>query len=400
MRGTFAVTLVSTDPTAGIAAVPGVPNQQLLQPSQLMYQGAFRLPPGPTGSSFADAGSAIAFNAAGQSLFVGSPASYQMVGEFSVPAIRVSTVLTDLATAGVIQPFADPTDGALPSVNDNGTTNKVGGALVYGNQLLVTSFSLFNNVNSHVSSQFISSLNLSLSGDVEGPLAVSSATPGYLDGYFTSVPLAWQAALGGPVLNGNCCDSPANISVHGPSMFSLDLATIDSVDRTPTTPLMYYPQTSPTPNGSSGQTLFDAATEIKGLVFPEGTRTVLFFGRRGEGTPCDGLGTADPNLAGTAAPQGGLYCYDPLTSARRTHAYPYVYYVWAYDAADLAAVKSGAKKPWEVSAYQTWRLDLPFRGVSAELQGVTYDRQTGRIFVSQAHGDGSRPIVYVLSVQP
>ena len=79
-----------------------------------------------------------------------------------------------------------------------------------------------------------------------------------------------------------------------------------------------------------------------GLVFPAGTRSVLFFGKQGVGTFCYGPGTSNQALVGTIAP-GFVdpYCYDPVDDSKGTHAYPYIYQVWAYDANDLAAAKAG-----------------------------------------------------------
>ena len=125
------------------------------------------------------------------------------------------------------------------------------------------------------------------------------------------------------------------------------------------------------------------STQMGGVVFPEGTRSVLFFGKQGLGPYCYGE---------------AVDCGDPAVTARRAeHAYPYASYVWAYDAIDLAAVKSGQRQPWEVKPYAVWTLDLPFNYPNARINGAAYDPQTGRIFVS-AIGDGSIPLIHVFTV--
>ena len=91
--------------------------------------------------------------------------------------------------------------------------------------------------------------------------------------------------------------------------------------------------------------LFNLATTMAGVVFPEGTRSVLFFGRQGLGKYCYGEASD---------------CGDPVQTSKGGHAYPYAYYVWAYDALDLAAVKSGQRQPWDVKPYAVWELDFPF----------------------------------------
>ena len=84
---------------------------------------------------------------------------------------------------------------------------------------------------------------------------------------------------------------------------------------------------------------------ITGMVFPSGTRTVLFFGKHGMGNYCYGTGGSS-----------GGDCFDPDDSSKGIHSYPYRSQVWAYDANDLIAVKNGQK----LSAR-----DRPARGVAA-----------------------------------
>jgi len=80
------------------------------------------------------------------------------------------------------------------------------------------------------------------------------------------------------------------------------------------------------------------------------------------------------------------------------HAYPYAYYVWAYDAHDLVAVKMGTKQPWDVVPYAVWTLELPYApGKGHHIGGVAYDPASGRIFVSQQFADGDLPIVHVFT---
>ncbi len=109
------------------------------------------------------------------------------------------------------------------------------------------------------------------------------------------------------------------------------------------------------------------------------------FGRQGIGPFCYGTGAA---------------CHDPADNSQGTHGYPYVYFVWAYDAADFAAVRAGTKQAWEVVPYAIWTLPLPFGNPNAHLNGAAYDPVTGRIFVSQGFGDGAKPLIHVFAVQP
>ena len=104
---------------------------------------------------------------------------------------------------------------------------------------------------------------------------------------------------------------------------------------------------------------YGAATSIAGMAVITGTRTVLYVGRNGLGTNCYGDGTADKSLHGKKALDGTMFCYDPTTNSKGSHAYPYRYQMWAYDLGDLASVKAGKKKPWQIVPYAVWPFTLP-----------------------------------------
>jgi len=104
--------------------------------------------------------------------------------------------------------------------------------------------------------------------------------------------------------------------------------------------------------------LYNGASRAAGAVFPNGSRSVLYFGQLGVGQFCYGQATSDPTLAGKTY-EPGVYCYDPTSGSKGSTAYPYKFLVWAYDANDLAAVRSGTKQDWEVVPYATWELSLP-----------------------------------------
>jgi hypothetical protein len=73
--------------------------------------------------------------------------------------------------------------------------------------------------------------------------------------------------------------------------------------------------------------------------------------------------------------------------------------VWAYNANDLAAVRSGSKQPWSIRPYATWELTQLGNLVSDfGLGGATYDPATNRIYVSKKHGSGDNPVIHVYEV--
>jgi len=181
----------------------------------------------------------------------------------------------------------------------------------------------------------------------------------------------------------------------------IDPSYLGVIDPLPNIPLVHYPNAHKLAPWEGTNALFNGTTEVRGVVFPEGWRSVLFFGRHGTGPFCYGPGTSDPALAGTPAPGGvDVWCYDPTSASKGTHAYPYVYYVWAFDALHLADVRNGRKQPWEVRPYATWQLGLP-AGITnpIHLGGATFDPATGRLFLSQMFGNGLLPLIHVFTLE-
>lgn len=366
---------------------------QLLQQSDLEYLGAFKLPTGTQRcGSFTDvsncffyAGQAIAFNPANGSLFYSAHDWHpNFVAEIAIPPIINTTTFSQLNAATVIQPFADAFDGKFNLIGSG--TIKTGGIIVANGNLSLTAYIYYDAANTQTLSHYSRPLTLSITGQTIGPVAVGPfVKSGFVSGYMTPIPQAWQTALGGTHLTGNCCLSIISRTSYGPAAFAFNPADIGNVSPVPSQPLIYYDSTHQT-LGACGviSTLFNCSTEIHGVVFPEGSNSVLFFGRQGIGPYCYGTGAV---------------CNDPVYGAQGVHAYPYVYQVWAYDAAELAKVKQGIKQPWEVLPYTTWQLSLPFGLGHGLLGGATYDPQTHRLFLVQRYAlSGGTDAVHVFNV--
>jgi len=314
----------------------------LLQPTSLVYQGSFRLPLQPSGEDgFAYGGTALAFNPARGSLYLVGHDWRQHVAEISIPEIRKGAVVGELAAAALLQPLTDATEGKLPTLNPTDkNSKKIGGLLPYRDKLYISGFSYYDGGSTQVLSHFVSGLDLSVTGDVRGPYRVGKLKSGFVSGYMALIPAAWQAALGGPAFTGQCCIAIVGRTSSGPALFSLDPQDIGMKDPVPAAPLVYYPIEAPLTPWNGTNAYYNGSTEVRGVVLPEGARSVLFFGRHGLGKFCYGAGTPKENLGGTRMPDGVGYCYDPEQGSKGTHAYPYAYYVWAYDALDLAAIRT------------------------------------------------------------
>lgn len=362
---------------AEVQAADNLPNR-LLQPTDLVYQGAFRLPGGQIGSSTFDYGGyALTFNSARSSLFAVGINQGQ-VAEVSIPSALGSGNIDQLPVAKLLQTFTDVTEGRKPLASTDPNGVGIGGLLPYQGKLYATVYTFYAGDSQRLS-HFVSGLDFTVQGDVQGPFRVQAPLTGMISGYFGLVPVAWQVSLGGPVLNGQCCINIISRTSYGPALFAINPTDIGITDPVPSTPLVYYPETNKLSNWGAKSTLFNGTTQIAGVVFPEGTRSVLLFGRHGLGDFCYGAGTTD------IARKGFLVepCYDPDNQDKGNHAFPYVGYVWTYDAQDLAAAKAGTKQPWEVKPYAVWELPQVYPGGNV-LRGASYDPATGRIFVSQA----------------
>ena len=169
---------------------------------------------------------------------------HQQVAEIRVPEIRRGASVSALATAMVLQPFTDATEGQLGLVGPNAV--KIGGVLPYRGQLFLSAYVYYDGTGGQSLSHFVTGPNLAVHGDLKGPYKVGTVGAGFVSGYFGIVPESWVTALGGPVLNGNCCLGVISRTSYGPAVFSIDpLAIGGKVNPVPATPLIYYPSQHP-----------------------------------------------------------------------------------------------------------------------------------------------------------
>lgn len=354
----------------------------LVQKSTLRWLGAFRLPTGKFGGSSFGYNGPIAYNPDHDSLFVVGHDWQQQVAEVTIPELRRAATLEGYPVARVLQPFADPTDGRSAQVNP-GDPNpiKVGGLLPWNGALVVSDYAYYDGGGRQTLSHFVAGQNLASSGEARGPFRVAAPMAGLVSGYMAPVPKAWQAAIGAPAVTGQCCIAIVSRTSFGPALFAFDPAHVGVKNPIPATPLVYYPESNPT-LGNWGDTspLYNGSTKITGVVFPEGTRSVLFFGRQGMGRFCYGTGAE---------------CKDPMYEDKGVHAYPYVYQVWAYDAAELVQVKRRDRQPWSVRPYAVWQMEFPAESWASSVTGATYDPETGRLFVAQGFVEGGLPLIHV-----
>ena len=367
--------------------------------SNFSYLGAFRLPAQTVnGDSFSIGGRAMAFNPQGNSLFVSSRAG--RVAEVSIPSLGSSTDVNALPFATFLQGFADPMEGHLSQIATDGVALE--GLMIYGNKLYGTASIYYDAQNTQRVSHFARSLRLD-EPSFQGWSQVWQATKqGFVAGQMAVVPSEWRAVLGGPAATGQCCIPIVGRTSWGPSAFAFDPAQVGQATVS-ASPLLYYTGDHATLGPWDGSTpTYGATIQMGGMAIIAGTRTALYIGRNGTGPNCYGNGTSDKTLDGKVGPDGALWCYDPTSTDKGSHAYPYRYQIWAYDLNDFAAVKSGAKQPWEITPYGVWPFDLPTAEPTIKVGGVGYDAATQTLYLSQmlADRDGYsyRPVIHALRI--
>jgi hypothetical protein len=360
----------------------------------MAYLGSFRLP-SPQGdqNSFNYGGTAMAFDAKDQALWLVGHDWYQRAAEVTIPPLVRATTIESLPRATLRRPFADILAGKLNSIGSG--TDKIGGILPMADGLIVSAYIYYDASHAQKRSHFRVT-----GSSVTGPVQVGDAPAGFVSGYMTPIPLEWQNALGGTALTGQCCIPIISRTSVGPAASVFNTADVGSRNPVPATEVLGYPLDHATLGGyDTPNGLANGATKMAGVVFPPGTSSVLFIGRQPGGF-CYGEGTGDRGRDRRPVPgeNGVVYCYDPTNSYKGTHGYPYRPFVWAYDANDLVAVKNGTRQPWEVTPYATWTFNTPFDNDGHLISGVAYDPATRRLYVAGGFEDGNAPLIHVFEL--
>lgn len=411
----WAVSLVAGGTTTSTEA-------PLLQSTDLVYEGAFRLPTTPLNDAvhtFNYMGNAVgvgmAFDPAGDggagSLLIPGMQLGGLIAEVGIPASVKSGALSSLNTASLIHDFVDPLNGHRNDVDRDNDSNYLGGLLLYDSKIIVTAYNYFDtNADVHPLSHFVTSRNLSSPAVLGGPYRVGAAgDAGWVAGAMASIPSQYQAALGGTHLSSQWGIPILGRTSAGPSASVFSAADLGVAVPVPATKVLGYPLTHATLGGldastqcanvSNGVDLFDCSVKPGGLVFPTIGRSVLFFGNLGTlANYCYGPGSTDPSMHCTVV-GGENVSYDPVSASKGQHAYPYRYFVWAYDVNDLIAVKEGRMNYWDVRPYATWDLTFPINGGGFKIVGSAYDPIDQRIFLAEQFGDNDRPLIQVFKIQ-
>ncbi len=383
-------------PTGSSATIDELTLPRLTRES-LVYLGGFRLPAGIQGDSFDYGGGPVAFNPVRNSLFVGSGS--HAIAEITIPNVVNSSNPEAMPFASYLQPFADISEGHWRELDSNVLMN---GLIVHGDRLVGNAAIYYDANNVQTMSHFSHSMQLNQPSFSGWSQVGDSGRSGFVAGPMAKVPAAWQARLGGAAVTGQCCMPITWRTSAGPAAYSFNPTAVGAAV-VPAQPLLYYPMGHETLGPWSGANpVFGATTQITGMAIIEGTRTALYVGTNGVGTHCYGNGTSNPALHGQRSDDGGEFCYDPTTTDKGSHAYPYRYQFWAYDLKDLADVKAGLKQPWDLVPYAVWPFDFPTSEPKVKIGGMGYDPQRQILYVSQLKADTAgyayRPIIHAFRI--
>ena len=189
----------------------------LLQLSDLVYTGGFRLPTDLyTGEGFSLGGLAVAYHPNRNSLFVSSRIG--KIAELSIPSPVVTANPAAMQFATYLQGFVDPTEGNLSQIATSGAS--IEGLLVSGDKIYGTGAIYYDAQNTQIVSHYSRSTNLSVSSFVGMSQVWETAKAGFVSGYMATVPSEWQALLGGPAVTGQCCIPVVWRTSWGPAAFA------------------------------------------------------------------------------------------------------------------------------------------------------------------------------------
>jgi hypothetical protein len=365
---------------------PALKDLPLIREADLVYQGSFRIEnKRMNGTRMGFGASGLGFNPARNSLYAVGHDQHQLATEISIPEPRKTDGYEQLPVAEYLQNFFDPLDGKRAAISPSGKASdvRIGTLLPFAGKLIVSAWTYYDAGLNTRTSHVVSSLDLSVPDDAQGPFVTDAPRVAYTAVYMSELPDQWKAAFGAPVLAGGCCTPIISRTSYGPAAFAIDPSKFVDGRPLPARPLVFYPNDKMISVFSQQGELANAATNVNGAMVPTGTRTVLFIGRQGLGPVCYG---------------SGAKCNDPHNADSGFHAPPYRVQVWAYDALELLAVAEGLKKPWEPRPYAVWGLTLPFERPLRRLQSAAFDPATNRIFIAPSSGE--EPLVHVMKVTP
>jgi phage gp46-like protein len=397
----------------GQAEVPQQPATGLLQPSDLTYIGAFRL---PDASEWEWSGEALAFRPDGDtdgaddgfpgSLYAVGHDWDMQVGEITIPepVAPGDNGLDGLNRAETLQALTDVRSGVAPL--DRLTEMVRAGMAHLPAQGRQTGPKLYLCFGEHMEDGDEDALSLmwcepDLTG-AQGAWRVDAESPYAVNDYMFEIPLAWAATNtpGKLLATGRFRDG--GWSGQGPSLFAIgpwnagnppaDGAVLDA------TPLLRYDSTEGDEEPFATMDDYHHSDEWSGGAWltADTRAAVVFVGTKGIGECWYGL----PD--GTVWPDEPPYPSDPAGD-RGWWSDSFEGQMLFYDPSDLAAVARGEMQPNEPQPYATRALDDALLHTSGgqqkqHVRACAFDAERGVLYVVEPLADGDRSIVHAWRV--
>src|SRR3989339_252467 len=388
----------------------------LIQPSDLVYQGAFRLPGGSNGTSWLYGGTASTYYPKGDpsgandgypgSLFATGHEWEQQVSEISIPAPVNSRNVNNLNTATTIQPFSNIRGNMFGSFE----MPRVGLSYL-SKQGSQTSDKLYFCWGEHLDegnyggSHGWSELTLS-SPNSKGPWRISGEQKYVTSDYMFEIPEEWASKYtpGKRLVTGRFRDGGQG--TQGPSMIAIGPWS----DGNPpavnaslaSTPLLKYSTVyyDDDPTGLRAMTGYRHSDHWAGGAWlTKGDKAgVIFAGIKGIGNTWYGYSD------GTVWPEEGPW--PPVPGGERGWwSDSFAGQIVFYNPSDLANVAEGKKEAYEPQPYATLNIDSLLYNVPENqfryLGDVAFDRENGILYVFEYMGDSAeeKPLVHVWKIK-
>lgn len=401
-------------PEALPTSPPPPPSQAgpLIQPQDLVYEGAFRLPEGPEEFGWMYSGEALTYYPGGDpdgpadnypgSLFGTGHDWNQYISEISIPVPVVSSNLDELNTATTLQAFQnirgdlfDHLDFELPRV----------GLEYLPRQGEQTGDKLHFCWGQHMQETETGPTHGWSELDLSHPQTAGAWRIGGLVNYVTNdylfaIPEEWAQANTPGMLLGTGRFRDGGQGARGPSLIAYGPwnegdppppgATLPAV------PLLLY-----TPYDAEDAFTLDGYHEADewagGAWLTAGEKSaVVFVGTKGYGERWYGF--AD----GTVWPEEPPYpeIPPPPNDDRGWWSTTFVGQILFYDPADLAAVARGDMAPWQPQPYATLNIDDHLFHVRSEQQkehvgDAAFDRERGLLYIMEPLADEDKSLIHV-----
>ncbi|MCP4139856.1 MAG: hypothetical protein GY755_06125 [Chloroflexi bacterium] len=390
------------------------PSDNLIQPEDLLYLGAFRLPDASGGSNWEYSGHGLTYYPQGDQAqnaddFVGSLFGFGhdqhlQVSEISIPLPVISKKMDDLNTATTIQPFTDISNGLFSP--EKMSIPRAG--IAYLDERLYFNFG--QHIQDFELSHGSASLNLT---DAEGAYLFGNYTNYITNDYLFEIPPEWASALGGRSLaSGRAREG--FWSGRGPGLFAYNPANVEGGVLTDIAPLLLYGvQQEGIPDIQSDESMaVDDYREADhwwgGAWLMAGENTaVIFAGTKALGKEwygyANGVVWEHDCAENNACPEMPEWPYDD----RGFWAEEYQAQIIFYDPTQLVAVANGELESWQPQPYATLDLseylfapELDFANYKRDFLGaVAFDRENGILYVVERLADEYKSIIHVWQVE-